>query len=208
MNSVSSSVRSAVGVVVVALVFGIYFPFAALAQGPQAPPSAPVTVVNTTANPVPVTATAPLPVAGTISLTQPVTVEETFAPGRSPKRYGPIPAEFTGSLVGHELVPPVETGKTFILTHLNTVGFANNSAVSLVRGSCSLQIRVGSTYTPFMLIALVNTGSLLTGTESPFLPLAAGEGLYVICSGTAADGTQPAQGFRMTAGGYFVPAGQ
>jgi hypothetical protein len=196
------------GLVVAALVVGVFFPFDALAQGAQAPPSAPVTVVNTTANPVPVTATAPLPVAGTISLTQPVTVEETFAPGRSPQRYGPIAAQFTGSLIGHELVPPVEAGKTFILTHLNAVGFANNSATSLVRGSCSLQLRVGSTYTPFMLVALVNTGSLLTGIESPFLPLAAGEGLYVICSGTAEDGTQPAQGFRMTAGGYFVPAGQ
>jgi hypothetical protein len=207
MNSVSASVRSAVGLVVLALVLGV-FPCDALAQGPQAPPSAPVTVVNTTANPVPVTATAPLPVAGTISLTQPVTVEETFAPGRSPKRYGPIAAEFTGSIVGHELVPPVETGKRFILTHLNAVGFSNNSAVALARGSCTLQLRVGSTYTPFMLMPLVNSGSLLTGIQSPFLPLDAGEGLYVNCSGTAADGTEPSQGFRMTAGGYFVPAMQ
>ncbi len=35
---------------------------------PQEPPSAPVTVVNTTANPVPVSAAAPLPVTGTVNV--------------------------------------------------------------------------------------------------------------------------------------------
>lgn len=206
MHSVPCSRRGNLGVLVVALGVAALSGQSAFAQ--QNPPSAPVTVVNTTANPVPITAAAPLPVAGTITLTQPVTVEETFAPGRSPKRYGPISAEFTGSLVGHELVPPVATGQKFILTHLNAVGFSNNSAIALARGSCSLQIRVGDTYTPFMVMPLVNSGSIVTGNQQAFLPLAAGEGLYVICGGTAADGTQPSQGSRVTAGGYFVPAVQ
>jgi hypothetical protein len=135
-----------------------------------------------------------------------VTAQETFAPGRRPTRFGPIAAESTGSFVGHELVPPVAAGQTFILTHLNAVGFSNNSAIGLVRGACSLQLRVGDSYTPFMLLPMVNSGSALGVTEQTFLPVAAGEGLYVICAGVAADGTSPPQGARMTAGGYFVPA--
>jgi hypothetical protein len=135
-----------------------------------------------------------------------VTAQETYAPGRSPKRFGPIDAAFTGSLIGHELVPPVEAGKTFIVTHLHAVGFSNNSAVGLVRGACSLQLRVGDTYTPFMLLPGVASGSVLAMSQEAFLPLAATEGLYVTCSGVAADGSAPSQGFRMTAGGYFVPA--
>ena len=156
-----------------------------------------------------------MPVTGSIDLTGPVpvlqsgtwtmTAQETFAPGRQPQRYGPIDAQFTGSFVGRELVPPVAAGRTFILTHLNAVGFSNNSAIALVRGGCSLQIRVGDTYTPFMLLPMVASGSALAVNEATFLPLAAGEGLYATCSGVAADGTAPSQGARMTAGGYFVP---
>ena len=36
--------------------------------GPQTPPSAPVTVVNTDANPVPVRAPSPLPVSGSVTI--------------------------------------------------------------------------------------------------------------------------------------------
>jgi hypothetical protein len=189
---------------------------AAFAQGPQAPPSAPVTVVNTAANPVPVRATQPLPVTGSIGLTGPVqaqqsgtwtvTAQETFAPGRLPRRYGPVDGDAGNSFVGRELVPPVAAGQTFILTHLHAVGYSNNSAYSLDRGACVLQIRVGDTYTPFLQLPLVGPGGAISGSQPAFLPLAAGEGLYVSCHGVLADGTDISQGSRVTAGGYLVPA--
>ena len=178
------------------------------AQGPQHPPSAPVTVVNTAANPVPVTGsvglTGPVPVVQSGTCT--VTAQETFAPGRQPKRFGPIDVFQSNSFVGTELVPPVAAGQTFILTHLNVVWFSNNSAIGLVRGACSLQLRVGSTYTPFMLLPLVSSSSALAVTQETFLPVAASEGLDVLCGGVAADGTSPSQQGRVTAAGYFVPA--
>ena len=188
-------------------------PLVMLADAPafaqvQVPPSAPVTVVNTADNPVPVSGTVGLsgPVPVLQSGTWTVTAQETFAPGRQPKRFGPIDAQFTGSLVGRELVAPVAAGQTFILTHLNAVGFSNIDSVPLVRGACTLQIRVGTLYTPFLLLPMTASGSALAVTQETFIPVAAGEGLYVLCSGVAADGTSPSQGARMTAGGYFVPA--
>ena len=174
----------------------------ASAQGPS------VTVVNTAANPVKVTGsvglTGPIPVVQSGTWT--ITAQETFAPGRQPKRFGPIQADPTSSFIGHELVPPVAVGQTFILAHVNAIGFSGNSAVSLVRGACSLQLRVGDGYTPFVVLPMVASGGALAVNEPMFLPVAAGEGLYVSCGGVAADGTAPSQGARVTAAGYFVPA--
>ena len=51
------------------LTIGTIALFPIIAHGaPQTPPSAPVTVVNTTANPLPVTAPNPLPVTGTVNV--------------------------------------------------------------------------------------------------------------------------------------------
>ena len=205
MQRLPVSLHFSVGALAVTLVAAPAF-----AQAPRVPPSAPVTVVNTAANPVPVTGTVGLtgPVPVLQSGTWTVTAQETFAPGRQPRRFGPIDAQSTGSFVGHELVPPVAAGQTFILTHLHAVGFSNLSSVPLVRGACIVQLRIGSSYTPFLLLPMVNSGSSLAVTQQTFLPVAAGEGLYVICSGVTTDGTAPSQGARMTAGGYFVPAAQ
>ena len=207
MTSAPCRHRRILASLVLVVAFAAFSVDSAFAQ-PQNPPSAPVTVVNTTANPVPVRAAAPLPVTGTINVTEPVTVLETFAAGRSPKRYGPVDGTFTGNLVGHELVPSVAAGSTFIVTHLHAVGFSNNSAVRLVRASCSFLLRVGTLYTPFLVMPMDNSIGALGDTKPMFLPLGADEGLFVLCSGVAADGSSPPQGFRVTAGGYFVPSAQ
>jgi hypothetical protein len=214
MPNVFDCGRAATGLLATALVAALSVQPAS-AQGPQNPPSAPVTVVNRAANPVPITATQPLPVSGSIGLTGPVqalqsgtwtvTAQETFAPGRRPQRFGPVDGDAGNSFVGRELVPPVAAGQSFILTHLHAVGFSNNSAFTLARGACFLQIRVGNTYTPFLQLPLVNAGGAISGSQPAFVPLAAGEGLYVGCHGVLADGSDISQGSRVTAGGYFVP---
>ena len=170
-------------------------------------PAAPVTVVNTAANPVPVSGSIGLtgPVQALQSGTWTVTAQETFAPGRRPHRFGPVDGDAGNSFVGRELVPPVAAGQTFVLTHLHAVGFSNNSAFQLARGACTLQIRVGDTYTPFLQLPLVDAGGAIAGSQPAFVPLAAGEGLYVSCGGVLADGSTISQGSRVTAGGYFVP---
>jgi hypothetical protein len=208
MPSVLASVRVTCGLFAVAVVATLSAG-PAFAQGPREPPSAPVTVVNTAANPVRVTGS--VGVAGAVEARQSgawtVTAQETFAPGRDPKRYGPV--ELFGPAAGYtELVPPVAAGKTFILTHLNAIGFSNISPTPLVRGSCLVALKVGTLYTPFMDVPLVDTGLSLAANEQTFLPVPVGESLQVLCSGVAAGGTVPSQGARVTAAGYFVPAVQ
>jgi hypothetical protein len=205
MSSAQSGVRRRIASLVVVAAVAAFAVDVASAQT-RTPPSAPVTVVNAADNPVIVSAAAPLPVVGTISVGEPINVIETFAPARAPKRYGPIDGTFTGSLVGHELVPAVPAGQTFIVTHLHFIGFSNISQTPLVRGACSFLLRVESLYTPFFQMPSESSIGTLSDTKSLFLPLAAGEGLFVLCRGTAADGTAPSQGFRVTLGGYFAPA--
>ena len=186
----------------------------ALAQGNR--PSAPVTVTNTSSNPVPVIAESPIPVSGSISVTGPIDVtqagqwsvvtDDAFAPGRNAARFGPVDGTFTNSFVGKELVPPVPAGQRLIVSHLHAIGFSNNSAVALSEGGCFLQLRKGDTYQSFLILELHKSRGALTGTQPAFFPLNAGEGLYVSCGGTAPDGSQPSQGFNVTVGGYFVPA--
>src|SRR5579864_6911290 len=55
-------------------------PFVANA-GPQSPPSAPATVVNTDANPVPVRAPSPLPVSGSVTISGVPSVNVNNTPG-------------------------------------------------------------------------------------------------------------------------------
>jgi hypothetical protein len=208
MPSVLASVRVTCGLFTIAVVATLSAG-PAFAQGPRETPSAPVTVVNSAANPVRVAGS--VGVAGAVQAQQSgawtVTAQETFAPGRAPKRYGPV--ELFGGAGGYtELVPPVAAGKAFIVTHLNAIGFSNIDTRPLVRGSCLLALRVGDLTTPFMDLPMVNTGFSLAATQQIFVPLAAGEALSAICDGVAADGTRPSQGARMTVGGYFVPAVQ
>ena len=165
-------------------------------------------------------------ITGTVSMEEPVEVTvvnpndgpvataDVFEPGRMPERFGPVVfnrgADDPIPGGGYEVVPPVTSGWTFILTHLHGRLYSNISGVPLVTGNCNVFMTVtengGTTYIPSLYIPLEQAGSGFFGTLETFLPLNAGEGINVLCLGSPEGPQDIAQGFRATAGGYFVPA--
>jgi len=111
---------------------------------------------------------------------------------------------------GYEVIGSVDAGRTLILTHLNAIAFSNLSNQPLTEASCTAYLKTpapggGSQFTPFLGIPVDRSPSgTFFGSMPLFIPLGAGEGLNVLCVG------QPAvsQGFRVTAGGYFVPGSE
>jgi hypothetical protein len=57
-----------------------------------------------------------------------------------------------------------------------------------------------------MVLPMVGSSFDLTVNQQTFIPIMAGEGLCVSCTGFLPDGTVPSQSSVVTAGGYFVPA--
>jgi hypothetical protein len=103
------------------------------------------------------------------------------------------------------LVPPVATGKKFVVTYVATVLNTNNSAFPLVTGRCGI-IVVNPQAVLNPIVAAVPLDADLNGSLQLFLPLNAGESLELTCSGLAANSVRPPQSFRGVVGGYSVPA--
>jgi hypothetical protein len=130
----------------------------------------------------------------TVNVSNTVATDDKFAPGMEPARFGPVELD-QGDIFGTPVVPAVPAGKTFIVTYLNVEGLSMGVA-------CLLYLRVssgGSTVTSHLgsLPVQANAG-LTVGSEEAFIPLKAGEGVNVACSGAGL--------VRALVAGYFVPA--
>lgn len=171
-------------------------------SGPPGPGSAPVTIVNPLPLPVTgnvtVTGNVELAPGGGVNITNPATSPVPVHLGIA-KRYNK--QVFNASGVGDQVVPPVPAGQTFIATYFNVSGFSNASNVDLTDGFCQLRLQAGNTNSPFGAVPVrVNMGSLVA-SETAFLPINAGESLFVACFATPNNAA-----FWVVVGGHFVPA--
>ena len=126
------------------------FSFGTVWAAPQTPPSAPVTVLNTTANPVPVTgnvsitspvavsvnnpATNPVPVTGNVSITSPVAVSinnSATNPVFTANGGEPYSQDTVGNCNGTNCFidfPEVPTGKRLVILHVGAMARPDSTA--------------------------------------------------------------------------------
>lgn len=108
-----------------------------LAAGPQTPPSAPVTVVNTDANPLPVRAPSPLPVSGNVTITGTPNVNVANTPNVNVTNTPGVTQSGTWS-VGILGVPAVAQNGTW------NVGILGTPAFSLVTPTTPIPVTLGA----------------------------------------------------------------
>ena len=189
---------------------GTVGPIVLTAQGPpevRPGPSTPVTVVNTPADPVPVTGSIGVngPVAVTQSGVWTVQTEDPFAPGATATRLGPVSIGVFPSSGVKTIVPTVPAGSVFIVKYLNALATSNISGVYATDTLCQLEIAGGSSSTTAGALPLTKTsffGSFVA-SEQLFLPIGPGEALNVRCFVTPAISYD----VRIVGGGHYVPAG-
>ena len=167
----------------------------------QAPPSAPVTVVNTPANPVPVSVPGPLEV----TVTNPV-VDSAVTVVNPVARFRGNVSLSANSRNQATIIPfnTVPQGNKLIVTYANLWGSSSNSGVRITSAGCTLiLVTSGGTSTVGSIPLQVNglSGGLGVGaSQTMFLPLSPGEGLALDCF---TDVTSFIEG---TFAGYFVPS--
>ena len=192
--------------------------------------SAPVIVVNTSGQPVPVALQGTTTVGGTVAarqsgdwnvgLTGTPNVNVSNVPtvmignpasspvlvadgGKTPARYS-LDLDNTSTSNYPEVVPEVPVGKTFIVTYLTVFGFTPNPGPALTQGQCLLQLLIGNVGSfPALIPMTPNAGQFIAGSQQAFLPINAGESLGAGCSGSPFNANSL---FKITIGGYFVPA--
>ena len=135
--------RGNFGILRIAILVGLLAPAIALGAG-----SAPVTVVNTGANPVPVTGslgvTGSVNVSNTAANPVPVTlngsVDITSLPAGVEKfpKMNVFQGATTSNLLTLTISPTVPSGSVFVATNVSMVADVGNSVYPIVAGSCRL----------------------------------------------------------------------
>ena len=163
-------------------------------------------------NPIPLPITGEVNVSGTVEATQSGawTVELSDRP--TPVRFGPIEevTSFGNIPSSRSLIPSLQSGKRFVLTHVSALITSSDPSIPLATGECTLLFNgiqsngsVGSS--PFMGIPIEGQGTRLYGSLQMYVPLNGDEGIDVVCTGRTSDSSVVPQVFRATAGGYFLP---
>jgi len=167
----------------------------------QAPPSAPVTVVNPASSPVPVSVQGPVQVTISNPVTDPTVTFANpavrFQGGVSPSANSRAQA----TIIPVNAVPP---GNKLIVAYANLWGSAASSGSRITAGGCVLVLLTSTTTSIFGSMPLqangMDGGFGVGANQSMFLPLSHGEGLGLDCF------TNVTSFIEATFGGYFVPS--
>jgi hypothetical protein len=163
------------------------------------------TIVNTTANPVPVRGTVTVGntvVPVEVRNAEPILVNDVSGAGSSPTRFGPV--SYSGG-ADAEVIPTVPVGKVFVVTSLHATLESFISSSPLSAGDCIIFIGNGTINRTSGGFVLQLSRFTFFGNLALSLPLKAGESLTVSCHGTP--GAQAVnQGGAVTATGYFASA--